>query len=147
MQAPATNLDLKLIKVLSMLDFVPWTGRANVAENGRRLDFVSNHSLAGSGKYRHGRPQHQRLSVRKPIVGKAPPTVRVKKTPAATLAATKVPLSTPPTTPAHPLLGLPHLPKYLEYLGHCCLGITMHQCIQSHYECCKHSAEFTGVHP
>ena len=123
MQAPATNLDPKPIKVLSMPDYVPSTGRANVVENGRRLDFVSNRSLAESGRYRHGRPQHQRLSVRKLIVGKAPPTVRVKRTPAATSAAIKVPPSTPPILPVHRHLELPHLPKYLEYLGHYHMGI------------------------
>lgn len=144
MQAPATNLDLKLIKGLSTPDYVPSTGRANVVENGRRLDSVSNHSLAESGKYRHGRPQHQRLSARKLIAGKAPPTVRVRGTLVATLEAIKVLLSTPPLMPVHQLLELRHLPKYL---CHCHLGITMHQCIQSHCECCKHSAEFTGVHP
>lgn len=133
-----------------MLDYVPWTGRANVVENGRRLDFMSNHSLARSGKYRHGRPLHQRLSVPKLIVGKAPPTVRVRKTLAATLAAIKVLLSIPPITPVHQLLELPHLPEcveHVEHLGHCHLGTTMHQCIQSRYECCKHSAEFTAVYP
>ncbi len=90
-QAPATSLDPRPIKVLSMLDYVLSTGPANLVENGRRLDFVSNHSLARSGKYRHGRPQHQRLSVRKPRVGKPPPTVKVKRIAAATSVAIKVP--------------------------------------------------------
>lgn len=117
-QAPATNLDPKPIKVLSMPDYVPLTGPVNLVESGRRLDFVSNHSLAGSGKYRHGRPQLQRLSVRKPRVGKAPLTVRVKRIAAATSVATKVPPSTPPISPVHRLLQLPYLPEGLEYLGY-----------------------------
>lgn len=96
-----------------MPDYVPSTGRANVVESGRRLDSMSNRSPAKSGKYRHGRPQHQRLSVRKLIVGKAPPTVRVRRTLAATLAAINLPPSTPPMSPVHRLLELPHLPNTL----------------------------------
>lgn len=126
MQAPATNSDPKQIKALSMPDYVPSTGQANVVESGRRLDSMSNLSPAESGKYRHGRPQHQRLSVRKLIVGKAPPTVRVKGTLAATLAAINVPPSTPPMSPVHRLLELPHLPKYLEHLS---LSIRLAGCI------------------
>ena len=114
MQAPATNLDPRPIKVLSMLDYVPSTGPANLVESGRRLDFVSNHSPAGSGKYPHGRPQHQRLSVRKPRVGKAPPILKVKRIAAATLVAIKVPPSMLPISLAHRLLPLPYRPKYLE---------------------------------
>lgn len=117
-QAPATNLDPKPIKVLSMPDYVPSTGPANLVESGRRLDFVSNHSLAGSGRYHHGRPQQQRLSVRKPTVGKAPLTVRVKRTAAATSTANKVPPSTPLTSLAHQLRQLPYLHECLEHLGH-----------------------------
>lgn len=115
MQARATNLDPKLIKVLSMPDYVPSTGPAKLVESGRRLDFVSNHSLVGSGKYHHGRLQQQRLSARKPRVGKSLPTVRVKKTAAATSAAIKVSPLNPPISLAHRLLQLPYLPKYLKY--------------------------------
>lgn len=117
-QAPATNLDLKPTKVLLMPDYVPSTGLANLVANGRKLDFVSNRSRAGSGRYRLGRPQHQRLSGRMPRVDKAPPIARVKKTAAATSAAIKVPPSTPPTSVAHQLLQLPYLPSCLEYHGH-----------------------------
>ena len=123
MQAPATNLDPKPIKVLSMPDYVLSIGLANLVESGRRLDFMSNHSLAGSGKYHHGRPQQQRRSVRKPTVGKAPRTVRVKRTAAATSAANKVPPSTPLISLAHQLRQLPYLHDYLEYLGHQRLGV------------------------
>ena len=123
MQAPATNLDPKPIKVLSMPDYVPSTGPANLVESGRRLDFVSNHSLAGSGKYHHGRPQQQRLSVRKPRVDKAPLLVRAKRTAVATSAAKKVPPSTPPISLAHRLRQLPYLPRCPEYLGRRRLGM------------------------
>lgn len=117
-QAPATSLDPKLTKVRSTPDYAPSTGLANVAESGRRLDFVSNRLLAGSGKYRHGRHQQQKVSVRKPRVGKVPPTVRVKRTVAATLAAIKVPPSTPPISPARRPLQLPYLLEGMECLGH-----------------------------
>ena len=122
-QAPATNSDPKRIKELSMLGYVRSTEPANLVESGRKLGFGSNRSLAGSGKYRHGRPQHQRLSVRRPTVDRAPLIVKVKRTAAATSAAIKVLLSTPPTSPAHRLLELPYLPNRLEYIGHCCSGM------------------------
>ena len=116
-QAQATNSGPKPTKVLSMLDYAPSTGPANRAESGRKLDFGSNHSLAEPGKYRHGRPLQQRLSVRKLRVDTGPPTVKVKRTAAATSAAIRVPQSTPPTSPAHPLLQSPYLPNCLEYFG------------------------------
>ena len=117
-QAPATNLDPKPIKVPSMPDYVPSTGPANLVGNGRRLDFVSNHSLGGSGRYRLGRPQRQRLSGRMPRVDKALPIARVKRTAAATSAAIKAPPSNPPTSAAHQLLPLPYLPSCLGYRVH-----------------------------
>lgn len=112
-QALATNLDPKPIKVPSMLDYVPSTGLANSVESGRRPDSVSNHSLEEFGKYRLGRPQRQRFSVRKQRADKAPPTAKVKRTAAATLAAIRAPLSTLPTLLAHRLRQLPHLPNVL----------------------------------
>ena len=111
-----------------MPDCVPLTGPVNLVENGRKLAFVSNHSLAESGKYRLGRLQAQRLSVRMPRVDKAPQIVRAKRTAAATSAATKVLPSTPPTSPAHQLLQLPYLPSSLEYHDRRCSVIVMHQC-------------------
>lgn len=122
-RAAATNSDPKPIKALSMPDYVPSTGLANRVESGRRLDSMLNHLLAGFGKYHHGKPQRQRLSVRKQRAGKAPPTVRVKRTAAATSAAIIVPLSTLPTLLAHQLLHLPYLPNCLKYLGHRRLGM------------------------
>ena len=123
MQVPATNLAPKPIKVLSMLDYVPSTEPVNHAESGRRLGFVSNHSPAGSGKYRLGSPPDQRLSVRMPKVDKVPLIVRVKATAAATSAAIKVPPSTPPILPVHRLPQLPYLPSRLKRSGHRCLGL------------------------
>lgn len=122
-QAPATNLDPKPIKVRSMPDCVLSTGPPNHVESGRKLAFVSNHSLAGSGKYRLGRLLHQRLSVRMLRVDKAPPILKVRRTAAATSAAIKVPPSNPPTSPARQLLQLPYLRSLLRYRGHRCLGM------------------------
>ena len=141
MQAPATNLAPKPIKVLSTLDYVPSTGPVNHAESGRRLDFVSNHSPAGSGRYRLGNPPDQKLSVRMPKVDKAPLIVRVKATAVATSVAIKVPLSTPPILPVHQLPQLPYLPSRLKRSGHRCLGLFGYRCIQLLCQCCKHSAE------
>ena len=147
MQAPATNLDRKPIKALSMPAYVPSTGPANIAESGRRLVSVSNRSRAGSGKSRRGRPRPRRRLGRKPRAGRAPPTVGAKRTAAATSAAIKVPPSTPPTSPAHRLLQLPHLPKCPEYILTAVFWVcAMHRCIQITLSGRKHSAEFTGVH-
>ena len=121
-QAPATSLAPKPIKVLSMLDYVPSTEPLNHAESGRRLGFVSNHSPAGSGKYRPGNPPDQRLSVRMPKVDKEPLTVRVKVTAVATSAAIKVPPSTLPILPVHQPPRLPYLPSRPKRIGHRCLG-------------------------
>lgn len=122
-QAPATNLAPKPIKVLSMLAYVPSTEPVSHAESGRRLGFVSNHSPAGSGKYRLGNPPDQRLSVRMPKVDKAPLTVRVKATAAATSVAIKAPPSTPPILRVHQLPQLPYLLSRLKRSGHRCLGL------------------------
>ena len=146
-QAPATNLDPKPIKVLLMPDYVPSTGLANLVANGRKLDFMSNRSRAGSGRYRLGRPQRQRLSGRMPRVDKAPPIARVKRTAAATSAAIKVPPSTPPTPVAHQLLQLQYLPSCLKYRGHVVPTCLMHHCVQLLCQCFKHSAESRACIP
>ena len=142
MQAPATNLAPKPIKVLSMLDYVPSTEPLNHAESGRRLGFVLNLSPARSGKYRPGNPPDQRLLVRMPKVDKAPLTVRVKVTAVATSAAIKVPPPTLPILPVHQLPRLPYLPSRLKRSGHRCLGpFLIHPCIQLLCQSYKHSAE------
>ena len=123
MQAPATNLAPKPIKVLSMRGYVPSTEPVNHAESGRRRAFVSSRSLAGSGKYRLGNPPDQRLSVRMPKVDKAPRIVRVKATAAATSAAIKVPPSTPPILPVHQLPQLLYLPSRLKRNAYRCPGL------------------------
>ena len=146
-QAPATNLDPKPIKVLLMPDYVPSTGLANLVANGRKLDFASNRSRAGSGRYRLGRPQRQRLSGRMPRVDKAPPIARVKRTAAATSAAIKVPPSTPPTSVAHQLLQLPYPPSCLKYRGHVVPTCLMHLCVQLLCQCFRHSAESRACIP
>ncbi len=147
MQAPATNLDPKPIKVLSTLDYVLSTGPASLVESGRKPDSGLNHSLVGSGKYLHGRPQHRRPSVRMPRVDKALPTARAKRIVAAISAAIKVPRSTPPTSPAHRLLQSPYLPDRLKYLGHGRPGMFDASMYSILLPVLKHSVEFRGGHP
>ena len=119
-EAPATNSAPKPTKVPSMPDYVPSTEPVNHVESGRKRDFVSNRSLARSGKYRPGSLPHQKLSVRMPKVGKVPPIVRVRTTAAAMSVAINVPPSTPPILPARQLLQLPYLPSRLECRDHRC---------------------------
>ncbi len=99
LRLPATSLDPKPTKVLSMQGFVLSTEQANNAEDGRRLAFASNPSLARLGRYRHGR--HRRYECSAPRVRQQLRIVKARRTAAATSVATKALQYCRPTSLAH----------------------------------------------